>query len=100
MNPDLLGKLNNDIWHPFRLVYARLDASALLSLYSPELIRAGGPAKQVQGFAELSGGDSSVSVSCRFVERLVMDGVARERGIFQLVSTCADGRLVHGVTRV
>ncbi|RAS63229.1 hypothetical protein C8D87_107378 [Lentzea atacamensis] len=50
---DLLRQLNNDIWPPFRLAYSRMDVSAFLDLYAPELIRAGagGPAKQVFGFA-------------------------------------------------
>ena len=48
----MLRQLNNDIWRPFRLAYSKLDASAFLDLYAPELIRAGGPAKQVFGFAD------------------------------------------------
>ncbi|GHH53178.1 YybH family protein [Lentzea cavernae] len=102
MDTDLLRQLNDDIWHPFRLTYARLDAPAFLSLYSSTLIRAGGPAKQVLGFseyadqtekwfAELADRDSSVSISFRFVERIAENDVASERGIFQLVSTRADG---------
>lgn len=102
MDTDLLRQLNNDVWHPFRLAYARLDAPAFLELYAPELIRAGGPAKQVLGFpeyadqtetwfAELADRGSSVSISFRFVERIAANDVASERGIFQLVSTRADG---------
>lgn len=102
MDTDLLRQLNDDVWHPFRHAYARLDADAFLSLYSPELIRAGGPAKQVSGFseyadqteqwfAELADRGSSVDVSFRFVERIATDDVASERGIFRLVSTRADG---------
>ncbi|MGW6447952.1 YybH family protein [Lentzea sp. NPDC055074] len=102
MDTDLLRQLNNDVWHPFRQAYARLDAASFLGLYSPDLIRAGGPAKQVtrfseyadqteKWFAELADRGSSVTVSFRFVERIATDDVASERGIFQLVSTRADG---------
>lgn len=102
MDTDLLRQLNNDIWHPFRLAYAKLDARAFLDVHAPELIRAGGPAKQVFGFAdysdqieqwfaELAGRGSSVTISFRFVERIVSNGLASERGIFQIVSKRADG---------
>jgi ketosteroid isomerase-like protein len=98
----LLRQLNDDVWHPFRRAYGRLDAPAFLDLHSSELIRAGGPAKQVLGFteyadqmekwfAELADRGSSVSIAVRFVERIAANDVASERGIFQLVSTRADG---------
>ncbi|GLY54246.1 DUF4440 domain-containing protein [Lentzea sp. NBRC 102530] len=102
MDDDLVRQLNDDVWHPFRLAYGKLDAPAFLSLYSPDLIRAGGPAKEVLGyaefaaqteswFAELAERGSAVSISFRFVERIVAGDVASERGIFQLVATRADG---------
>ncbi|MFD4640367.1 YybH family protein [Lentzea sp. NPDC058436] len=102
MDTDLLRQLNDDVWHPFALAYSRLDAPAFLALHSPELIRAGGPAKQLirfseyadqieKWFAELAGRGSSVSISFRFVERIAADDVASERGLFRLVSTRADG---------
>ncbi|HEX7302519.1 hypothetical protein [Lentzea sp.] len=102
MDTDLLRQLNDDIWHPFRLAYSRLDAPAFLALHAPELIRAGGPAKQAVGFAEysdqigqwfteLAGRGSSVAISFRFVERIVANGLASERGLFQMVATRADG---------
>ncbi|MGW6933858.1 YybH family protein [Lentzea sp. NPDC054927] len=102
MDTNLLRQLNNDIWHPFRLAYSKLDAAAFLDLHSPELIRAGGPAKQVFGFAdysdqigkwfaELADRGSSVTISFRFVERIASNDLASERGIFQIVSTRADG---------
>lgn len=102
VDTDLVRQLNDDVWHPFAVAYARLDAPAFLALHAPELIRAGGPAKQVIGFAEyadqigkwfaeLAGRGSSVSISLRFVERIVANDVASERGVFRLVSTRADG---------
>jgi ketosteroid isomerase-like protein len=102
VDTDLLRQLNNDIWHPFRLAYAKLDARAFLDVHAPGLIRAGGPAKQVFGFAdysdqietwfaELADRGSSVTISFRFVERIASDNLASERGIFQIVSKRADG---------
>ncbi|KJK53302.1 hypothetical protein UK23_01215 [Lentzea aerocolonigenes] len=102
MDTDLLRQLNADIWHPFRLAYSKLDAAAFLELHAPELIRAGGPATQVSGFAEYSGQiekwftdladrGSSVTISFRFVERIAANDLASERGIFQIVSRRADG---------
>lgn len=102
MDTDLLRQLNNDIWHPFRLAYSKLDAPAFLDVHAPELIRAGGPGKQVFGFAdysdqiekwfaELADRGSSVSISFRFVERIASNDLASERGIFQIVSKRADG---------
>jgi ketosteroid isomerase-like protein len=102
VDTDLLRQLNDDIWLPFRLSYSRLDAPAFLALHAPELVRAGGPAKQVIGFAEysdqiekwfteLAGRGSSVAISFRFIERIVANDLASERGIFQIVATRADG---------
>ncbi|MET9628064.1 nuclear transport factor 2 family protein [Lentzea sp. NPDC006480] len=102
MDTDLLRQLNDDIWHPFQLAYAKLDAPAFLELHAPELIRAGGPAKQVSGFAdysaqlekwftELADRGSSVTIAFRFVERIASKDLASERGIFHIVSKRADG---------
>ena len=104
-----MRQLNNDVWHPFRLAYSKLDAAAFLDLHSPELIRAGGPAKQAFGFdeysdqigkwfAELADRGSSVDISFRFVERFASAELASERGIFKIVSTRASGdeRVFYG----
>ncbi|MFS8101648.1 hypothetical protein LFM09_31430 [Lentzea alba] len=102
MDTTLLRQLNEDIWHPFRLAYANLDAPAFLGLHAPELIRAGGQAQQVFGFeeysdqttkwfAELAGRGSRVAISFRFVERIAAKDIASERGIFQILSKRANG---------
>ena len=102
MDTDLLRQLNNDIWHPFRLAYAKLDAPAFLDLHAPELIRASSQTKQVSGFAdysdqtekwfaELADRGSSVTISFRFVERIAANDLASERGIFQIVSKRSNG---------
>lgn len=109
VDTDLLRQLNNDVWEPFRLAYAKLDAAAFLDLYSPDLIRAGGPPKQVFGFAdysdqigkwfeELAGRGSSVDITFRFVERIATNDLASERGIFRIVSSRPSGeqRVFHG----
>jgi hypothetical protein len=75
VDTNLLRQLNDDIWHPFRLAYAKLDTAAFLDLPAPELIRAGSQTKQVFGF----------------VERIAVNELASERGIFQIVSKRADG---------
>jgi ketosteroid isomerase-like protein len=102
VDTDLLRQLNDDVWHPFRLAYAKLDAAAFLDLHAPELIRASSQAKQVFGFADysdqiekwfadLADRGSSVTISFRFVERIAANELACERGIFQIVSKRADG---------
>ncbi|MEV6238910.1 DUF4440 domain-containing protein [Lentzea sp. NPDC051838] len=102
MDTDLLRQLNDDIWHPFRLAYAKLDAPAFLDLHAPELIRAGGQTKELLGFedysdqvakwfAGLADRGSSVTISFRFVERIASDALASERGIFQIRSRRANG---------
>lgn len=102
VDTDLLRQFNDDIWHPFRLACSKLDAAAFLDLHAPELIRAGGPAKQVLAFAdysdqiekwfgELTDRGSSVTISFRFVERIASNDLASERGIFQIGSKRADG---------
>ncbi|HEX8868710.1 MAG TPA: nuclear transport factor 2 family protein [Lentzea sp.] len=102
MDTDLLRQLNEDIWHPFRLACSTLDAPAFLDLHAPELIRAGGPAKQVSGiadyseqiekwFADLLSRGSTVTISFRFIERIAANDLASERGLFQIVSKRADG---------
>jgi ketosteroid isomerase-like protein len=102
VDTDLLRQLNDDVWHPFRLAYSKLDAQAFLELHAPELIRAGGPAKQVSGFADyseqiekwftdLADRGSSVTISFRFAERIASKDLASERGIFKIVSKRADG---------
>jgi ketosteroid isomerase-like protein len=51
-NGELLQELNRDVWHAFRRTYGARDAKAFLDLYTPDLLRAGGPEQQVIGFAE------------------------------------------------
>lgn len=88
-------ELNNDIWHPFRHAYRACDAPAFMSLYSRDMIRAGGPTKEILGYDEYAAGieewftgvverGSSIAIDFRFHERLVGDGIASERGVFRI----------------
>jgi len=99
VNP-LLGEMNSDIWHPFRRTYQACELAAFLDLYSPDLIRAGGPAKEVYGFdryaAETAAwfttcaerGDS-LDIEFRFTERIAAGDLASERGVFRITATRA-----------
>lgn len=105
----MFDELNEHIWHPFSRAYAERDADAFLALYSTDLIRAGGPAKEILDYPEFADGmrewfatlaerGSAVSIEFRFHERLVGDSVASERGVFRMTSTRPDGdsRVFYG----
>lgn len=91
----LLRELNHDVWEPFRSAYRGLDTAAFLAVHSPDLIRAGGAAKQVQDytdyarqmaewFARVAANGDALDIRFRFVERLVSDDAAAERGVFRI----------------
>ncbi|TWP49072.1 DUF4440 domain-containing protein [Lentzea tibetensis] len=95
-------ELNNDIWHPFRKAYGACDAPAFMALYSPDLIRAGGPAKEIVGydayaaqidewFSGVLERGSRIAIEFRFHERLVGADVASERGVFRIDTQRATG---------
>ncbi|MEV0676353.1 nuclear transport factor 2 family protein [Actinosynnema sp. NPDC050436] len=91
----LFRELDHDVWEPFRSAYRHLDAAAFLAVHSPDLIRAGGPAKQVLGYSDYArqmvewfdrvraNGDS-LDIRFRFVERLASADAASERGLFRI----------------
>ena len=104
---ELLRELNNDIWHTFPRAYG--DADAFLALYSPDLIRAGGPTNKVQGYAEfaeitrqwfadLADRGSTVDIEFRFTERIADADLASERGVFRMTARRATGeeKVFHG----
>ena len=106
---DTLRALNTDIWHAYRMAYRTGDAAAFIALHTPDLIRAGGPAKVVRGFrefaaetgpwfAELAARGSSVDIDFRFTERIAAGDLASERGVYRLAARRADGdqRVFHG----
>lgn len=104
-----LAELNADIWRPYREAHAAGDTDVFLALHAPELIRAGGPTKSVQGLdeyaalsrswrADLTERGSRVAIEFRFTERITDGELSSERGVYRLTATRADGdqRLLHG----
>jgi ketosteroid isomerase-like protein len=104
-----LAELNTDIWQPYRQAHASGDTEAFLALHTPELVRAGGPGKTVQGFDEYAAlsrewragmveRGSKVAIEFRFTERITDGEPASERGVYRLTATRADGdqKIFHG----
>jgi ketosteroid isomerase-like protein len=104
----LLLELNHDVWHAFRNAYGRLDAQGFLAVHSADLVHAGGPAKQVQGyaeyavqttqwFAEVAARGDGLGIEFRFSERIAAGGASSERGVFRITATHeGDQRVFHG----
>lgn len=99
---DLTSELNRDVWQPFRAAYAAGDADAFLDLHAPDLIRAGGPAKEVldlaaygaqvrEWFALVAAKGDRLAIDFRFTERLVAGELASERGVYRITLTPATG---------
>ncbi|CCH29989.1 nuclear transport factor 2 family protein [Actinosynnema sp. NPDC047251] len=91
----LLRELDHDVWEPFRSAYRGLDTAAFLAVHSPDLIRAGGPARNVLGhadyarqmaewFARVAANGDSLDIRFRFAERLASADAASERGLFRI----------------
>lgn len=98
----LLRELNDHIWRAYRHAFRTGDADTFLALFAPDLIRAGGPAKTIEGFAEydpvtrqwlaeLALRGDSVDIEFRFTERIVRLDLASERGYYRLTAMRADG---------
>jgi ketosteroid isomerase-like protein len=106
---ELLRELNHDVWHAFVRAYGARDAKAFLAVHSPDLIRAGGPEKQVHGypeyatqteqwFADLTERGDGVGIEFRFDERIASGDLASERGTYRITATRATGgqRVFYG----
>jgi uncharacterized protein (TIGR02246 family) len=104
-----LRELNRDVWHAFRRAYGAGDAAAFLALHAPDLVRAGGPDKQVYGvaeyaaqteewFARLAGRGDRVGIEFRFLERIATGELASERGVYRITAVRAGGerRIFYG----
>jgi ketosteroid isomerase-like protein len=101
---DLLAELNRDLWHPFTVAYATLDADAFMALNHTDVIHISGAGKQVNGYAEYAGqmreffamvaarGDR-IGIEFRFHERIASGDLASERGVFRMSVVPADGEL-------
>jgi ketosteroid isomerase-like protein len=105
----LLDELNRDIWHPFRRTYRTSDRNGFLSLYHPDLIRAGGPTKEVYGFdrlatdttewfSEVSARGDGLDIEFRFTERIALGELASEQGCYRITLSRADAedRVLYG----
>ncbi|WP_433272026.1 YybH family protein [Actinosynnema sp. CS-041913] len=104
----LLRELNRDVWEPFRSAYGKLDAAGFMAVHSPDLIRAGGPTKKVQGYAEyaaeirdwfarVSANGDSLDIGFRFLERLAAGDAASERGVYRIAAMRAGTpKVFHG----
>lgn len=116
--------IDRDIWMPFTAAYPALDADLAGSVYSPDLIRGGGPERTVTDLAThlgdfrvffdfVRGQGDSLSIEFRFTERLIGEGVATERGVFRIDVRLSSGehrqtygrfhvfeRVEHGVWRI
>ena len=100
----LLAELNRDVWEPFRVAYRAHDAAAYLALQAPDLIRAGGPRRLVQTYAEVAeetgpwfAGAAArglrLGIDFRFTERLAAGDAASERGVYRIE---AGDEVFHG----
>lgn len=98
----LLEELNRQIWLPFSEAYTSGDPEPYLALHSPDLIRVEGNRRCLmdvmqyaagirQAFEQWKAAGSMVAVQFRFVERIVSEEAASERGIFQFSLTSATG---------
>lgn len=116
--------IDEDIWRPFMAAYPTLDADLAVSVYSEDLVHAGGPERTAQDRAAYVAdllafferarelGDS-FAIEFRFTERIVGDGIASERGVFRIDIRLASGeerqsygrfhvfeRIEHGAWRI
>jgi ketosteroid isomerase-like protein len=99
---DLLHELNIDIWRAYQDAFHSGDVEAFLALHTPQLIRAGGPAKSISGFGEYAANSrqwrtdlvergDTVDIEFRFTERIVTADLASERGVYRLTARRASG---------
>ncbi len=108
-DPELLRDLNKELWQAFRASYRDLDAPAFLALYSPDLVRAGGPGRSVldfdgyavetrEFFADMLAQGGRLGIDFRFTERLAQGELASERGVYRIVMRLpgADERVFYG----
>jgi ketosteroid isomerase-like protein len=97
----VLDELDRDIWHPFRRTYRDRDLPGYLCLYDRDLIRAGGPTKEIYGydrlaadtadwFAQAAGRGDTFEIEFRFTERIADHEHASERGYYRITATFAD----------
>lgn len=91
-NINELKAINTDIWYPFTKAYETYDADLFKSLHDSNLIRVSGNQKSIISFDAYMSGfknrwqskNRKQTISFRFIERIVSDNLASERGIYKL----------------
>lgn len=97
-----LDELNRDVWRPFMVSYAALDADSFLDINHADLIHASGITGQAHGleqysremrdfFAMVAERGDRISIEFRFQERIATGDIASERGLFCMHATLSAG---------
>jgi ketosteroid isomerase-like protein len=98
----MISDIDADIWRPFMAAYPALDFEMAASVYSQELLHAGGPTRTAQDraaylidlrafFDKARELGDAFEIEFRFTERIVGDGIASERGVFRIGIRLAGG---------
>jgi ketosteroid isomerase-like protein len=108
-NVQLQEQIDRELWWPIRRAYNARDIDSLLLLYSPDVIRAGGPNREILDFAGLAAAGSAwfgqlrddgtaLEIDFRFTERILDKDSASERGIFKITTTKLNepGETIYG----
>ena len=91
-NKEILKSINNEIWEPFTKAFETSDYNLFGSLHSEELVRVNGNGKRIQNKESYINGYKTrwennklnQTISFRFLERIVNEQSASERGIYKL----------------
>lgn len=89
---EVIRQINEDVYIPFSEAYANKNIVQFASLQSEQLIRISGDGKQVKSKSEYIAGianwwkdsNNTLSIDFRFIERIVNEKNASERGIYKI----------------
>ena len=101
--PALLKEVNRDIWLPYAKAYQTNDAAALAGVFSEDFLRIEPYAKRITNavesvaatkdlFEKRKEQQEKTEMQFRFLERVITDNAASERGVYQLTFTHPDGK--------
>jgi ketosteroid isomerase-like protein len=87
-----LKDINTHVWIPFTKSYETYDYSLFSSIHSQELVRISADGKSIKAFPEYiesyknrwKNSEKKQTISFRFIERIVNNAFASERGIYKL----------------
>ena len=87
-----LNDINTQVWESFTKAFETYDYSLFASIHSQDLVRVSGDGKSIKLFSEYIEGyknrwvnkKGNQIISFRFLERIVTDNYASERGIYKL----------------